>query len=66
MAKHLETREATQAKDLATPIPTGRRVERQLDRDTSAARRQTGGHPTRMAGRHDGMHVTEHQRRRKP
>lgn len=37
----------------------GRRMERQHDRDTSAAKNQKGGHPHRMAG----DHVTEHHRK---
>lgn len=54
---------ALQPADMGDAIPTGRRVERQLDRDTSATRKQTGGHPHRLHGSHDGMTVTEHHRK---
>jgi hypothetical protein len=37
------------------------------ERDTSAAKKQSGGHVHRMGGSHDGMTITEHHRKgRKP
>lgn len=45
--------------------PKGRRMEIQHERDTSAARKQSGGHPHRLAGSHEGGVVTEHHRKRR-
>jgi hypothetical protein len=62
MAKSIDARVAQHAGELAGSMPK-HRPELRTDRDTSAAKRQTGGHPHRLAGSHAGELVTEHHRK---
>lgn len=63
MPKSVDARVARHTEGVSGPLPT-RRPELQTTRDTSAAKHQTGGHPHRLHGRHEGgLHVTEHHRK---